>query len=127
MKFQSIWKRINRIRFNTSGYVPTWGQEQNQIVSLLFWEVMGKVGISDWHTYFQKLALPITLCVGIGLTVGAYQYGFWGAVLGAIAAVIAPAALVAGALVLIYATAIFLIFVAMWAAIVWLFILVFFP
>lgn len=113
-------KRTARARIGTSDFLPIWNRDHTNAVHLLFCSVMGRWGVTDWRSYALVLGAPIALCIGVGGVLGAAQLGIKGALLGAIAGIAGPVALVYLLLIVTYAAALFLVFYAMWALIFWM-------
>jgi hypothetical protein len=85
----------------------------------MFQMAMQKFGVTDFKSYFRKLAVPIALCAVVGAVVGAGMYGRWGVLWGTVAGVAAPAgivyAVVSLGLILIYLASFF----AAWVLIIY--------
>lgn len=78
---------------------------------------MSKLGITDTASYFRQLRIPIGISVVACACVGAANYGIKGFILGGLAGLLAPAALIWGS-VLLVAVAVFLgLYVLAWTAI----------
>jgi len=118
MAYRRTNSRKQSTQFKAGDYVPTWSQSNTDAVSLIFQEVMGKIGVSDLRSYFERLMLPILLCAVVGAMYGAVSNGLWGFVWGLIAGTVAPAAVVWLGIVICYCALILGVFFAAWAAII---------
>lgn len=107
-------------RFKASDYVPHWNQQHTVTTNLMAEMAFERLGITDWFSYFQVLAIPIALCTAFGCLYGGYYWGIKGALIGFIGGLVAPAASVYLLVVVAYAAAILLAFVAAWAVVLWL-------
>ncbi len=101
--------------------MPTWNQSQTDTVTLIFKEVMGKIGVTDIPTYFDKLLGPVILSMAIGAVVGGYTAGFPGFIWYGLAGLVAPAALLWFGIMVCYCAVILGVFFAAWAAIIFAF------
>lgn len=104
--------------FRAGDYVPTWSQSNTDAVSLIFKDLMAKVGVTDVASYFHKLFIPIVLCMVIGAVYGGYTAGFPGFIWYGLAGLVAPAALLWLGIVLCYCAVILGVFFLAWAAII---------
>lgn len=114
------YRKTNKssIKFNPREYIPLWSKDQTETVNLAFMLLMNKVGVSDVHSYFHRLPIPIVICALVGAVYGAYTNGFWGFVWGSLAGIAAPAALLWLGIVVFYCAVILGVFFAAWAAII---------
>jgi hypothetical protein len=81
-------------KFNIGDYVPLLTRSQaettNNLTRLMF-EALGVTGIKS---YFEKLLLPIAICVPLSAVISACVSGFLGLIFGAMAGIMVPAALI---------------------------------
>lgn len=112
--------RPQKAQFTASDYLPLWNQQHTNTTNLMAEMAFDRLGISDWLSYFQVLAIPIALCTGVGCACGYYYWGVKGALLGIFGGMATPAAFVYLLVVVAYAAAILLAFVAAWAVVLWL-------
>jgi Mg2+/citrate symporter len=111
------YRKTSRRKFQYSQVVPVWTSTHTDTVTLAFQALMSKLGITDTASYFRQLRIPIAISVVVCAAVGATNYGIKGFVLGGLAGLLAPAAMLWFA-VLLVGIAIYLgLFVAAWAAI----------
>jgi hypothetical protein len=110
--------RSGKSSFRAGDYVPTWTQSNTDAVTLIFQELMARIGVTDVQSYFERLKLPIACCVVAGAVYGTYSAGFWGFVWYGLAGLVAPAAVVWLGIVLCYCAVILGVFFAAWAAII---------
>ena len=90
---------------------------------MAFQALMSKLGIADTASYFRQLRIPIAISVIVCACVGVYGWSIPGFILGGLAGLLAPAALLYLA-VLLVGIAIFLglyclAFAAIWAVFQW--------
>lgn len=111
--------RTSGTAFKASDYVPIWSQQHTNTTNLIAEMVFGQLGVTDLRSYFQQFAIPIGICTGIGIGVGAYHWGLQGAVLGVLVGLAAPAVSVYLLLVVVYAAILLFAFIAVWAVILW--------
>jgi len=134
MNFRFLGKALHRLsnvkfssgKFNPAKYIPTWQPEYTLATHAVFWTVMSKCGVTDVRSYFQRLAALIAACVAVGVLAGGYYFGFWGAVLGGLAGLAGPVILIYGAMLILIALGLSLIFIAVWSFIVWAFFYILF-
>lgn len=124
MTYRKRNSRTAQSKFSASDYVPVWNQQHTNATNLMAEMAFDRLGVTDWQSYFTKLAIPIALCFGVGCIYGALHWGVQGAVLCAIAGIAAPAASVYLLMVLAYAAVLLLLFVLAWTVIVGLIFLV---
>ena len=79
--------------------------------------LMSKLGITDTASYFRQARIPIAISVVVCTALGATNYGITGFVLGGLAGLLAPAALLWLAVLLVGIAIYLALFVAAWAAI----------
>jgi hypothetical protein len=118
MAYRKNTSRSSKSGFRAGDYVPTWKQSQTDAVNLIFQAVMGKIGVSDQRSYFERLMLPILLCAVVGAVYGAVSNGLWGFVWGLIAGIVTPAAVVWLGIAFCYCAVILGVFFAAWTAII---------
>jgi len=109
--------RPQKTQFKASEYIPIWNQQHTDTTNLMAEMAFERLGITDWFSYFQVLAIPIALCTAFGCLYGGYYWGIKGALIGFIGGLVAPAASVYLLVVVAYAAAIMLAFVAAWAVV----------
>jgi hypothetical protein len=114
----SIGNRSGKSSFRVSDYVPTWSQSNTDAVTLIFKELMEKIGVTDLKSYFERLMLPIALCVVVGAVYGAYTGGLSGFFWYGLAGLVAPAALLWFGIIVCYCALILGVYFAAWAAII---------
>lgn len=84
---------------------------------MAFQALLSKLGITDVPSYFLQLRIPIAISVIVCACIGAVNYGIKGFILGGLAGLLAPAAMLY-LLVLVAGAAIFLgIYIAAWGVI----------
>ena len=79
---------------------------------------MAKVGVTDVASYFDKLFIPILLCMVIGAVVGGYTAGFPGFIWYGLAGLVAPAALLWFGIIFALCAVILGVFFLAWAGII---------
>jgi hypothetical protein len=111
------YRKTHRRKFQYSQVVPVWTSTHTDAVTLAYRALLSKLGITDTASYFKKLRIPIAISVIVCACIGVYGWGVPGFFLGALAGLLAPAALLWLA-VLLVGVAIFLgIYIAAWALI----------
>ena len=110
--------RSKRSSFRASDYVPIWTQQQTDTTTLMAQMMLESLGVTDVASYFQKLQIPIVLCVVVGAVWGLTSGGLWGFIWGVLAGVLAPAFLVCFGAVISYAAIYLLVFFLAWAVII---------
>lgn len=118
MAYRKTTSRSSKSGFRAGDYVPTWKQSQTDAVNLIFQELMGNIGVTDIPSYFEKLFLPIVLCIVIGAVYGGYTGGFSGLIWYGLAGLVAPAAVVWLGIAFCYCAVILGVFFAAWTAII---------
>lgn len=78
---------------------------------------MSKLGIVDTASYFRQLRIPIAISVIVCVCMGAANYGITGPLLGGLAGLLAPAALLYLAALLVGVAIYLAMLVAAWAVI----------
>ncbi len=73
--------------------LPIWTTQQSETVNVVVASIFWGHGITDLSSYYQKLRIPIILCVILGALFGASSYGLKGFFLGGLLGFAAPAAL----------------------------------
>lgn len=116
MAYRKTYGKTQR-QIRPSSVLPIWTSQQSEVVTLAFQALMSKLGITDIPSYFRQLRIPLAISVIVCSCVGAANYGITGFVLGGLAGLLAPAALVY-LVVLLLGIAIYLaVFFAAWAVI----------
>ncbi len=111
------YRKTTRRKFQYSQVVPLWTSTETNAVTLAFQALLSKFGISDFSTYLRQARIPIAISVVVCACIGAANYGIKGFILGGLAGLLAPAALV-WLTVLLVGIAIYLaFFIAFWAVI----------
>ena len=82
---------------------------------MAFQALLSRMGITDIPSYFQKLRIPIAISVIVCAAVGAATYGIPGFLLGGLAGLLAPAALLYLAVLLVGIAIYLAMFCAAWA------------
>ncbi len=113
--------RSGKSNFRAGDYVPTWKQSQTDTVNLIFKDLMGNIGVTDLKSYFERLMLPIALCVLVGVVYGAYSGGLSGFFWYGLAGLVAPAALLWFGIIACYCALILGVYFAAWAVIIFAF------
>lgn len=86
--------RANRTgRTNWTDAVPRMSQQNTDTCNLIFKDWMGRIGVTDIRSYFERLGVWIWLCVASGAVLGAFLDGWSGAFWYALAGIAAPAAI----------------------------------
>lgn len=116
--------RTSKNDFKAGDYLPLWNQKHTHTAHLMAQMVFSRMGVTDLHSYFRVLAIPICLCAGMGCAFGVSQWGIKGSVAGAVAGLAGPAALVYSTIVACYAAVLVAAFVAVWAFLITLVYLV---
>lgn len=98
--------------------LPIWTTAHSGTVNMVFHALLQKLGITDVHSYFRKLRIPIAICVVVGALVGVSFYGLKGFFLGGLLGVIAPAALLWLGVMLVGAAIFIALYAIAWTAIV---------
>ena len=99
--------------------VPQWRQQNTETCNLIFKDWMGRIGVTDIRSYFERLAIPVILCVVSGAAIGAYRDGWSGMLWYALAGVAAPAGIIWLCIVVGYAVILALAYVAVWTALIY--------
>jgi hypothetical protein len=117
MAYRKTYGKTSRRKFQYSQVVPVWTSQHTDAVTLAYQALMSKLGITDVPSYFRQWRVQISLSVIVCACIGAANYGIKGLLLGGLAGLLAPAALVWGS-VLLVAVAVFLgLYVLAWTAI----------
>ena len=117
MAYRKTYGKTSRRKFQYSQVVPVWTSTHTDTVTMAYQALMAKLEIVDAASYFRQPRIPIGISVVVCATVGATNYGITGFILGGLAGLLAPAALLWLA-VLLVGIAIFLgIYIAAWAVI----------
>ena len=116
MAYRKTYVKAQR-QIRSSNVLPIWTSKQSEVVTLAFQALLSRIGIVDTASYFRQLRFPIAISVVACACVGGVAYGIKGLVLGGLAGLLAPAALVY-LVVLLLGIAIYLaVFFAAWAVI----------
>lgn len=121
MAYRKTYSRSSKSSFRAGDYVPIWSKSNTDAVTGIFKEVLGNVGVTDLPSYFEKLFIPIVLCIVIGAVYGGHTGGFSGFIWYGLAGLAAPAAVVWLGIVVCYCAVILGVFFAAWAAILFSF------
>jgi hypothetical protein len=111
------YRKTHRRKFQYSQVVPLWTRDQTDTVTLAFQALMSKLGITDTASYFRQLRIPIAISVVVCACVGVYGWSIPGFILGGLAGLLAPAALLYLAVLLVGVAIYLAIFFAAWAVI----------
>ena len=109
---KSPWRKLG-----ASEILPVWTRSETNAVNLAFQALMSKFGITDTASYFRQLRIPIGISVVVCACIGAANNGTTGFILGGLAGLLAPAALLWLAVLLVGVAIYLALFVAAWAAI----------
>ncbi len=97
--------------------LPIWTSANTDAANLFFLSLIEKLGITDVRSYFQKLRLPIVICIVVLAWVGAVNYGLKGLLIGALLGVIAPIGVLWLGVMLILIAIFMAVYFAAWAVI----------
>ena len=86
-------RRTPNSKVSLSDVLPIWTTEHSDTVNLVVASIFWGHGITDVSSYYQKLRIPIVICVILGAFFCAGSYGLKGFVLGGLAGFAAPAVL----------------------------------
>lgn len=111
------YRKTTRRKFQYSQVVPLWTSTETNAVTMAFQALMSKFGISDFSTYIKQWRVQISLSVIVCAVLGAANYGITGFVLGGLAGLLAPAALLYLAVLLVGIAIVMGLYVLAWAAI----------
>jgi hypothetical protein len=112
--------RANRTgRTNWTSAVPRWSQTQTDTTNLIFREWMGRIGVTDIRSYFERLLVPIVICVVLGAVIGTFRDGWSGMFWYALAGIAAPAAIPWLFIVVGFAVFLALAYVAVWTVLIY--------
>jgi hypothetical protein len=112
--------RSSRSKFNVAHVLPIWKPSHTGIVNDLFLSILERFGVTDVHTYFERMRIVIAISVVISACLGGYHYGFGGFISGGVLGVIAPV-VVLWLGILVTGIAIFMgIYFAAWAVMFYL-------
>ena len=100
--------------------LPIWKPNHTGVVNTVFLSIMERFGVTDVHSYFERLRILIAISVAICACLGGYHYGMGGCLLIGLLGVIAPA-VVLWLGILLTGIAIFMgIYLAAWAVMFYL-------
>lgn len=112
-------------KVSLSDVLPIWTTEHSDTVNLVAASIFWGHGITDVSSYYQKLRIPIVICVILGALFCAASYGLKGFILGGLAGFAAPAVLLWLGVVLVGIVIYLAAYLAAWAVILyglwWLF------
>ena len=117
MAYRKTYGKTSRRKFQYSQVVPVWTSTHTDTVTLAYLALISKLGITDIPSYFSQLRIPIAISLVACAAVGATNYGITGFVLGGLAGLLAPAALLWLAVLLVGVAIYLAMFAAAWAAI----------
>lgn len=100
--------------------LPIWRQANSDAAFMFFQDVLERFGITDVKSYFQKWRIPIVISVIVCALVGAASDGLKGFAIGGLLGVVAPIALLWLAVMLTLIALFLAIYVAVWAAIIFI-------
>ena len=104
-------------KFRARDVLPIWTSSHTALNNLMFAQCMHRLGVADIRSYVRKLWLPIVICVFICTAIGA-TYGTLKALLiGVVAGLAAPAAVVWLAITVVHALMYLAIYLLAWGAI----------
>ncbi len=106
------WRKLR-----PSEILPVWTRAETNAVTLAFQALMSKFGISDIPSYFRQWPILISISVVVCACAAAVAYGITGFILGSLAGLLAPAALIWLAVLLVGIAVYLAMFCAAWAAI----------
>lgn len=111
------YRKTSRRKFQYSQVVPVWTSTHTDTVTMAFQALLSRLGITDVPSYFRQARIPVAISLVVCACVGAATYGITGFVLGGLAGLLAPAALLYLAVLLVGVAIYLAMFVAAWAAI----------
>ena len=91
---RKTYTRSRYTKLNIGNYVPLLTRSQAETTNHLTRLMFEALGITGIKSYFEKLLLPIAICVVLSAVIGACVSGFLGLIFGAIAGIMLPAALI---------------------------------
>ncbi len=118
MAYRKSYRSKASSKANWSDAVPRWRQHNTDTCNLLFKDWMSRIGVTDIHSYFDRLAVWIWLCVASGAVLGAYLDGWSGIFWYGVAGLAAPAAIPYLFITVGVAILLALAYVAVWAALI---------
>lgn len=119
MAYRRSYHSKSSSKNNWSEAVPRWRQHNTDTCNLIFKDWMGRLGVTDIRSYFDRLAVWIWLCFIFGAALGAFLGGWSGAFWYGLAGLAAPAAIPYLFITLGFAVLLALAYVAVWTALVW--------
>src|ERR1035437_1360978 len=106
-------------KFPVSKVLPIWCVSHTNVVNMAFETLMHRLGIGTMQDYFRKLRILIAISVLVCALIGASNFGIKGFAIGGLLGLAAPAALLWLGILLIGILIYMAIYVAAWAAILW--------
>jgi len=108
---KSTWTKVSQV-------LPIWSHSNSAAANMFFKDVLGKLGVTDVRSYFQKWRIPIVISIVVCALTGAASDGLKGFVIGGLLGVVAPVALLWLGVMLCLVALLLAIYVAVWAVIV---------
>lgn len=99
--------------------LPIWTTEHSDTVNLVAASIFWGHGITDVSSYYQKLRIPIVICVILGALFCASSPGLTGFILGGLAGFAAPAVLLWLGVLLAGIVMYLAVYAAVWAVILY--------
>jgi len=112
-------RRNSNSKVSLSDVLPIWTTEHSDTVNLVAASIFWGHGITDVSSYYQKLRIPIVICVILGALFYASSYGLKGFILGGLAGFAAPAALLWLGVVLVGIVIYLAAYLAAWAVVLY--------
>jgi hypothetical protein len=113
------YRNTNRRKFNPAQVLPAWTSTQTDTVTMAFKALLSKLGITDTASYFRQLRILIVISVVVCACIGATNYGITGFILGGLAGLLAPAALIWLAVMLVGAAIFLGLYVLAWTGLLY--------
>ena len=110
-------RRNSNSKVSLSDVLPIWTTEHSDTVNLVAASIFWGHGITDVSSYYQKLRIPIVICVILGALFFATSHGLKGFILGGLAGFAAPAVLLWLGVVLVGIVIYLAAYLAAWAVI----------
>jgi hypothetical protein len=102
--------------YRLSQVLPIWSQANTAAATLLFQELLEKLGVTDVRSYFQHWRIPIVIGVVVCACMGAASDGIKGLAIGGLLGVVAPIALLWAGVMLALVVLYLALFAGFWAA-----------
>ena len=112
-------RRNSNSKVSLSDVLPIWTTEHSDTVNLVAASIFWGHGITDVSSYYQKLRIPIVICVILGALFFATSHGLKGFILGGLAGFAAPAVLLWLGVVLVGIVIYLAAYLAAWAVILY--------